>query len=188
MSIIIGLFWLFYLVENNRLLMALLLFSGVGGAWFLQSAVVPSISSNMFETLQWRVNLWYAAFHLIQDYPLVLLYGNGTELLLPYLPASISEPHNLYIYLTLTYGMGGLLLMVLLVIVLIAFGWRDRLQQRMRQEPILAGLWFAILGFLLVGFFEVNLQEIELRMLFLLVICCYIGLSRELRTHPESRV
>jgi O-antigen/teichoic acid export membrane protein/transcriptional regulator with XRE-family HTH domain len=181
MVITVGLFWLFFLLRNDRLLLAVLIFLGVSSGWLLLGLLLPIIPATFFETLQWRLNLWHLSLGLLGDNPSIFLFGNGTELLLQYLPEGISEPHNVYIYLTLKYGVSGLLLLVLTMIGLVYLGWRDRVLNQMHREPVLAGLWFALIGFLLVGLVESNLQEIEMRMLFLLVVGCYIGLSRELR-------
>jgi transcriptional regulator with XRE-family HTH domain len=181
MVITVGLFWLFFLLRNDRVLLAVLIVIGVSGGWLILGLLLPIIPATFFETLQWRLNLWHLSLGVLIDNPSVFLFGNGIELLLQYLPEGISEPHNVYVYLTLKYGVGGLLLLVLTMVGLVYLGWRDRVLNQMHREPVLAGLWFALIGFLLVGLVESNLQEIELRMLFLLVIGCYIGLSRELR-------
>jgi len=49
----------------------------------------------------------------------------------------------------------------------------------MRSEPVLAALWFGLLGHFAIGLVESNLMGIENRAIFMILLACFAGLARE---------
>ncbi|MDQ4076228.1 MAG: hypothetical protein M3220_08275 [Chloroflexota bacterium] len=110
----------------------------------------------------------------------LLLIGNGMDTFAEM--AFYGQPHNLYIYLLLQYGEAGLVMAALLFASVWGLGWQSRTDPRLADEPLLDGLWVALLSYFVIGLVESNLLSVEPRMLFFLTASCYIGLMRELIT------
>jgi len=159
---------------------AILFISGVMVVW-LGSQIVPP---PYLATFWWRINLWQTALEVIQDSPGILLVGNGME---AYATQAIyPQPHNLYLYMLLTYGFPGLGL-------LLGIAWHMLRRGRIalgcrwfRQEPLLSALWTGLVGYFVVGLVESNLMGIQTRMIVLTVAACFVGLWRELRAESET--
>ena len=100
--------------------------------------------------------------------------------------AYYAQPHNVYIFLILQYGVVGLVWAALVIRIIWRRGWRLHRDGLMARESLLAALWVALLGSFAVGLVESNLLEIEGRMIFFLVVACFCGLAREVRaeTYP----
>src|SRR5262245_32611840 len=77
-----------------------LLISAVGLLVIVQ--LIPPV---FLDTLYWRVGLWQVAFQLIRDQPWILFFGNGMEAFAR--QAYYDQPHNVYIFLLLEYGILG---------------------------------------------------------------------------------
>jgi O-antigen ligase len=131
----------------------------------------------LLNTFRWRVQLWNIALETIRSHPNILLVGNGVDLFAQ--QAFYAQPHNVYLYLLLEYGLAGLIFIALVISYLWVRGWRLHQRGLLRREPLLAGLWTALLGFFIIGLVESNLMGIENRMIFLLTAAFFTGLERE---------
>lgn len=141
--------------------------------------VFPLFPQALFDTIRWRMELWTFVDNVIIQNPSILLIGNG--MIAFGNTAFYESPHNLFFHLLLEYGLLGLTLQILLIIVFFKQGIDSYKMGLMSQEPILRGLWFAILFHFLIGIIESMLLTIEARSLWLLFIMCYVGLQTELR-------
>lgn len=148
--------------------------------WFL----LRQVPSAYLGTLQWRSGLWKTAIEVIDDNPTILLIGNGMEEFA--LRAIYPQPHNLYIYLLLTYGLPGLALILGIDWYIVRFGYMAKRRQWFQHEPLLAALRVGLTGYFLVSLVESNLTGIENRMLFLIVLACFIGLRREVQAEANA--
>lgn len=131
-----------------------------------------------FNTIWWRVSLWESTVQTISENPGILIWGNGE---IAFASKAIwSQPHNILFDIILKYGLVGLLLLSLLLIVVIIQGTESFNRGDFKRFGILRASWVSIYGFLITGLVESSLIGIETRMLFLLLIACFIGLSREI--------
>ena len=157
-----------------------LVFSAGMIAWFISQRVpLPYLA-----TFWWRVNLWQTALEVIRDSPGILLVGNGMEAFAT--QAIYPQPHSLYLYLLLAYGLPGIGLVLGMVWYLLGRGRAAHQCRLFHQEPVLSGLWIGLIGYFVIGLVESNLMGIESRMIFSMMAACFIGLRREVRTESEA--
>ncbi len=150
-------------------------------AWLALQRVPPAY----LNTLLWRFQLWQSAVETIVDHPVILMIGNGME---EFGARSIyPQPHNLYLYSLLTYGLPGLGI----VLGIFWYLWkRGHMAFRCRlfhRVPLLAALWIGLISYFIVGLVESNLMGIEMRMIFFIYCACFSGLWREITAEPERR-
>lgn len=179
----LGWYILLRLIKHGTLLLtitALLLFAGSITALLL-FRVLPE---GMFATLYWRFGLWNSGLQLLQDDPGILLFGNGMERFGTV--AYYGQPHNVYLFMLIQYGLIGLFWFVLAGVYIWLRGWYARSRGWFAYEPRLAGLWIAMLGFFGIGLVESNIQGIESRTLFLLLFAFFSGLTREIYSELQN--
>ncbi len=150
--------------------------------WFISRQVPPAYLA----TFWWRVNLWQTALRVIRDSPGVLLVGNGMEMFAA--QAIYPQPHNLYLYLLLVYGLPGLGLVLGIAWYLLRCGWVAHRRRLFRQEPLLGALWIGLMGYFAIGLVESNLMGIGSRMVFLTVAACFVGLWHEVRIDSKVAI
>ena len=148
---------------------------GLAAAVFLVKYLPPEI----FTTLDWRVGLWRIALNTIGKNPLILIAGNGMDLFgdAAYWP----QPHSLYVFFLLQYGLPGLLLLLAVFLNTIHSGFSMVSRLVSGEKFLIIGVWLSILVYALIGFTESSLFSIEDRMIFLTHIAFFIGLSREFK-------
>lgn len=168
-------FWRFRKLENLFFFGSILVFAIMAAI----AVAVQILPSAVWNTFWWRVNLWQIAIKLIQTNPQILFWGNGMTQF--YQMAFYGQPHNLYIYITLAYGLPGLLLLLASFGAIVLQGWRMYCRRLFYTEPRLLGLWFALLSYFVIGFFESSLLGIELRTLFLMTLLLWESLVHEVR-------
>ncbi len=172
------LFWLQHWIKARKTLLAaiaIVITLGGVGLWI----AAQNVPAALLNTFRWRVGLWQTAVSTIDQNPSILLVGNGIDIFAQ--RAYYPQPHDTYLYLLLQYGVLGLVLGLIAIGLIWRRGWQARIARRMAQEPILAGLWIALLGYFVIGLVESELFGIESRMIFLVGLACFIGLNRELR-------
>lgn len=145
------------------------------------------LPANLLITFWWRVNLWNIALDIIRNNPMILLRGNGLDLFAQIAP--YSQPHNVYLFLVLQYGLASLVPIFLIIWTLVLKG---RFAYRMgwfHQEPFLAGLWIWLLSFFGIGLLESTLGGIDMRILFIIGLVSFTGLLRQVNaTTAQSPV
>lgn len=169
---------------------ALVVASGLGlvvvaAALLVVYSLVPDMLLN---TMRWRIGLWELGLRLAIERQEILLFGNGMQLFGQ--QAYYGQPHNLYVYMLLEYGVLGLLWVLAVIWVISLKGWAVRQRGGFALEPRLAGLWVFLIGFFAVGMVESNLLGVESRMVFLIFYACFYGLVREVwpaLEQPEQR-
>ena len=150
-------FWLHHWVKSGTIFLIILslgLITGVIALWL----AIPYIPPALLQTFWWRVGLWQIALRLVSEDPAILLRGNGLGLFPQ--QAYYGQPHNLYLYLLLEYGLPGLLWSLLLGWHLMRRGWRARRMGLLGREPMLAALWIFLLGYFAIGLVESNFSQI----------------------------
>jgi hypothetical protein len=185
MGAAVVIFWLQRWIKPGTDFLVILIFGLVTGAIMLWLAI-PYVPSALLTTFWWRVGLWQTGLSVIGEYPAILFSGNGLDIFAQ--QAYYGQPHNLYLYLLLEYGLPGLLWSLLLGWHLLRRGWRARQLGLLRAEPLLAALWVTLLGYFAIGLVESNLLGIENRMIFLTIGACFVGLSREVRAKTSIAV
>lgn len=131
-----------------------------------------------FNTIWWRISLWKSVAQTIYENPGILILGNGETVFAA--NAIWAQPHSLLFDILLKYGLIGVLILLLLFVVIIKYGTKSFNRGDFKRSGILRALWVSILGFLITGLVESSLIGIETRMLFLMLVACFIGLSREI--------
>lgn len=173
---LIPLYWLNHRLKSTLAFLSTASAVLITGALILWSTI-KYVPPEMLGTFWWRVGLWQIALNFLSNNLRILLFGNGLELFAQ--SAYYSQPHNLYLYLLLQYGLPGFSL----ILILAGFFWRLGLRLRknslMKANPILAALWFAVMGYFAIGLVESNLMGIESRMIFMTLAACFTGLARE---------
>lgn len=180
MIIAASFFVLHILIKSNTMFKFILFFSNLV-IWPLGWALLQFAPDILLTNLWWRVGLWDRVIYVAFKYELISLFGNGLELFAAnsYYP----QPHSLYLSMFLFYGLFGVGWVVFLLIYIGNYGFQIRQQGQLNTEPILAGLWIALLSYFVIGLVESTLSTIEMRTIFLWIIACFIGLSREIRNH-----
>lgn len=141
----------------------------------------------VFATFVWRVNQWQSGLSLLITYPMILLTGNGVDIgILQGLLQG--NPHNIYLFMLLQYGLLGLVLILLMFIAIFRRGLQAYTLGWMKQEPLLAGLWIAIIGLLFFGLFGTSLSYVEFRVMFAVVVSLFVGLWHEKRLETRHEL
>jgi len=148
--------------------------------------ILHFLPTAILSTFNWRVQLWNIALGILHSHPQCLIVGNGMDLFAE--QAFYPQPHNAYVYMILNYGLTGLVFIFSVIGYFWTRGWHLHQHGILRHEPILAGLWIALLGFFVIGLVESNWMGIENRMIFLLTAALFTGLEREILsdTHHEN--
>lgn len=163
--------------SSKNLLIVISMTVVLGGACLW--AALPHVPPMVFDTLTWRMGLWQTALDTLGNHPSILLVGNGLDIFAA--QAYYPQPHNLYLYSILQYGILGLILCLVVLWQIWKQGWQVQKHQVLAREPLLAALWIALLGYFAIGLVESELYGIESRMIFLVGLACFIGLNRELQ-------
>jgi hypothetical protein len=168
--------WLERRVSSNKTFWAFVsmgLIAGLMIIWQITKYIPPAL----LVTFWWRIGLWNTGLITLGNLPHVLLFGNGLDIFAN--SAYYGQPHNLYLYIVLQYGLPGLLIVILLALYILKKGNRLRRSGWMRSEPVLATLWLGLLGYFAIGLVESNLMGIENRAIFMTLVACFAGLARE---------
>jgi O-antigen ligase len=179
----VSIFLLLRVFKRNRTLLPVspvLIAAAVPVLW-LAAQSVPAL---LLGTFQWRVNLWEVGLKILLENPQILLFGNGMDLFEQ--KAFYGQPHNVYVYLILQYGLFGLSWFISLFLLLFLQGWKARSKRLMDNEPLLAASWVALLGFFAIGFVESNLQGVEIRTMFFTYLICFTGLLKEVESERKT--
>jgi O-antigen ligase len=129
-----------------------------------------------FTNLWFRVRLWESSLNAIQSEPIILLLGSGfspsAELLLN---AARSDPHNAFLYMTMHYGLPGLLLFLAIIGLVIREGWKAYRDGTFLAEPLLAALWSGLLAWFLTDLIDSRLSTPEWQMMFMLILALFFS-------------
>jgi len=177
--------WLERQVRSNKTFWAFVSMGLIAGLMTLWQ-IAKHIPAALLTTFWWRVGLWNIGLITLVNFPRVLLFGNGLDIFAE--SAYYGQPHNLYLYVVLQYGLPGLLIMILLVSYVLKQGNRLRRSGWMRSEPILAALWLGLLGYFAIGMVESNLMGIESRAIFMTLLAYFTGLTREVTTSQTAHL
>jgi len=139
--------------------------------------IVKYFPPELFATYYWRVGLWKIAYEFFLQNPTILLIGGGLNKFGDI--AYYGQPHNLYIYIFLLYGVPGL-------IFLLSILWENIWSMifyfqanRTRDQLMQAGLFMATMSLFAVGLTESTLFGIEIRIIFMTWLALFIGFMRE---------
>ena len=156
----------------NWIYLPVVIFSFIG-VFFIVKYFPPEL----FATYYWRVGLWKIAYEFFLQNPTILLIGGGLNKFGDI--AYYGQPHNLYIYIFLLYGVPGL-------IFLLSILWENIWSMifyfqanRTRDQLMQAGLFMATMSLFAVGLTESTLFGIEIRIIFMTWLALFIGFMRE---------
>jgi len=177
------LFWLMRRIKSDQVLVTIMIAALLAAAWTFWN-LLPHLPAPLLGTLWWRVGLWSQAIVTIRGDPDILLVGNGLERFGQL--AYYGQPHNLYLYLLLQYGLAG----VVWVLAVAAYIWRKGMSLRrngvMKGDALLAGTWVGLLGYFVIGLVESNLMSVESRLIFMTVAACFAGLATEIGSANQT--
>ena len=176
-------FWLMRRIESDKVLVTIMIVALLAVGWTFWN-LLPYLPATLLGTLWWRVGLWGEAILTIRGDPNILLVGNGLERFGQL--AYYGQPHNVYIYLLLQYGLVG----VVWVFAVAAYIWRKGMSLRregvMKDQALLAGTWVGLLGYFVIGLVESNLMSVESRLTFMTVAACFAGLASEIGSAHQN--
>ena len=176
-------FWLMRRIESDKVLVTIMIVALLAVGWTFWN-LLPYLPATLLGTLWWRVGLWGEAIVTIRGDPNILLVGNGLERFDQL--AYYAQPHNLYLYLLLQYGLVG----VVWVFAVAAYIWRKGMSLRregvMKDQALLAGTWVGLLGYFVIGLVESNLMSVESRLTFMTVAACFAGLASEIGSAHQN--
>lgn len=174
----LGLWFLHHLIEPDKLFLRLFI-GGAIVAPIVAVIIAPFLPPAMLGTFWWRVDLWQVALETISQQPIIFLLGNGKDI---YAQEAIHpQPHSLYVFMLLQYGLLGLLLTFAIIGRICQLGWQARRSGLMKEYPILAGLWIALFGFFLIGLIETTWLTLLNRLLFVIIVSLFLGLYQQLQ-------
>jgi len=146
--------------------------------------VVAAPRAGFFSTLWLRVNLWQAALGYFRRFPTTLLLGAGSGLKIP--PTATwaevlapEDPHNLYLYATMHYGLPGLLIMIAVGWKAIALGWQRYKRGELAGDPLLRSVWAAWLAFPVMGGLDSYFNKVEWQLILLLALGFWLKLGAD---------
>jgi len=126
--------------------------------------------------LNGRAVYWRDAFRLIQAQPVILLLGSGFHPSGELMQAQArADPHNVYVYMLMHYGVVGLILLVLLIGTIVAVGWRGYRSGKLNREPVLGAIWVGFIAWFVTGTVDSRLTTAEWQVLFVTVVFLFLG-------------
>lgn len=171
-------------LRTPRRLVAALVALGLG-VFVVGTAVVLSVPPEGFFTSLWgRFELWATVVRLFSSYPRTFLLGAGSGLALrtatnwteAYAP---EDPHNIYLYMTMHYGLIGLLVLLAVGYFVLRRGWDLFLQGKVRESPLRQVMWAGWIVFPLMGLLDSYINKFEWRIIFLLPLALWMAETEE---------
>ena len=148
----------------------------------LLSGVLYGISflpSEIFTTYYWRVGLWKIAYEFFLQNPTVMLIGGGLNKFGDL--AYYGQPHNLFVYIFLLYGVPGLIILLSIlwesIRSMIFYFQTNKAKDKMME----AGLFMASVSLFAVGLTDSTLFGVENRMIFVTWLALFVGFVREIK-------
>ncbi len=182
-AIAIGIWILHSFIKSNQTFLLTLIGLAIAGiiAILIVQTFLPWAILGSF---LWRLGLWQIVLETIINYPTILLVGNGQEV---YAEVSYyAQPHNLYVWSLLHYGVMGLFITFAIVGQIIKMGLDARATGLMDNEPLLSALWAALLGFFIISLFETTWLALLNRLFFMLILAMFIALYKEVKEDKQK--
>jgi hypothetical protein len=142
------------------------------------SALALQLAPNLsfFNNLWFRINLWHKAFTFIQQSPIILLFGSGFNPSAALSSAAARvDPHDVFLYMLMHYGIPGLLIFLGIIWVILRKGWLAYRDGLLLHRPVLAALWVGWIAWFLTDLIDSRLTTPEWQMLFIAVLAIYWG-------------
>ena len=140
---------------------------------------ISSLPSEIFTTYYWRVGLWKIAYEFFLQNPTVMLIGGGLNKFGDL--AYYGQPHNLFVYFFLLYGLPGLIILLSIlwesIRSMIFYFQTNKAKDKMME----AGLFMASVSLFAVGLTDSTLFGIENRMIFVTWLALFVGFVREIK-------
>jgi O-antigen ligase len=123
-----------------------------------------------------RAEYWVDALHFIKAQPVILLFGSGFQPSAALMQAQArSDPHDVYLYMLMHYGIIGLVLLIVLIAIIVAVGWSAYRSGRLKQEPVLGAIWVGFIAWFVTGTVDSRLTTAEWQVLFVTVVFLFLG-------------
>ncbi len=174
----IGIVIFLFLYRSSSIEDLVLLISTIGIIIvFLYLLIFINLPETVFTNLFVRYKLFKTVLEIILENPLIFIMGNGARLYS--LRAFYPNPHNLYFYFLLNYGIAGLTLLLFAFFKTIVSILKTFRMGITKINPLLGGIFTSlIMGFFILGLTEVPLQDINLRTLFFLLFVAFLGIYK----------
>jgi hypothetical protein len=175
LALMLMLFFSISYIRSSKIFIAICLFGLI--ALFIGGWLAINKWPVLFNTIWWRISLWQSVFHALTSQPTLMLWGNGditfSEMAIWW------QPHNMLFDIFLNYGLIGLILMLIFLVLIIRYGILSFQNGNLKKNPMLRALWISLIAFMLTGFVESSLIGIETRTIFLLLTATFVGVVRE---------
>ena len=140
---------------------------------------ISSLPAEIFTTYYWRVGLWKIAYEFFLQNPTVMLIGGGLNKFGDL--AYYGQPHNLFVYFFLLYGLPGLIILLSIlwesIRSMIFYFQTNKAKDKMME----AGLFMASVSLFAVGLTDSTLFGVENRMIFVTWLALFVGFVREIK-------
>lgn len=145
------------------------LFLGIGAA--LVAVGLYLLPHVLLRTIWWRIALWEIAGITLRDNNMVWLFGNGVDRFIPL--SFYPQPHNLFVFMLLEYGIVGLLFTFAIIGWLLSTGLQARREDYFKSFPQIAPMWIGTLGIFAIALTETTWISLNARLLFAIITTFY---------------
>lgn len=119
---------------------------------------------------------WVDAFRLIRNQPMILLFGSGFRPSAELVQAQArSDPHDMYLYMLMHYGILGLVLLIVLIATVVEAGWRGYRRGQLDREPVLGAIWAGFIAWFATGSIDSRLTTAGWQVLFVAMMFLLLG-------------
>jgi O-antigen ligase len=145
--------------------------------------------SGFFLTLGLRRVLWDAALEMMSRTPTFLISGVGAhavDYLHGFALLGREDPHNIYLYLTVHYGLAGLAVMLLTAWAVISNGWRALRETPMRPGPVWTAVFSGWAALLVMGMLDSYFTDAPWRIWFMLMLAILLAFRTSVHPAPAE--
>jgi O-antigen ligase len=163
------------LAPGRKMALAAGIFAFAVGFVVSLAATVPE--SGFFLSLGLRRTLWDAAIELMRRTPSFLVTGVGAHqvsYLQGFAALGRDDPHDLYLYMLVHYGILGLAVIALTLATVLRTGWLSLKAERLRNNYLHAALLAGWIAFWVMGLLDSYFTDAEFRFLFVVMLALFL--------------
>jgi O-antigen ligase len=145
--------------------------------------------SGFFLTLGLRRVLWDAALEMMRRTPVFLFSGvgaHGVDYLHGFALLGREDPHNLYLYFLVHYGLAGLAVILLSAWAAITNGWRALRETPMRPGPVWTAVFSGWAALLVMGMLDSYFTDAPWRIWFMLMLAILLAFRTSVHPAPAE--
>ncbi len=145
--------------------------------------------SGFFLTLGLRRVLWDAALEMMRRTPSFLISGVGAQAvnyLHGFALLGREDPHNLYLYFLVHYGLPGLAVILITAWAAITNGWRALRETPMRPGPVWTAVFSGWAALLVMGMLDSYFTDAPWRIWFVLMLAILLAFRTSVHPAPAE--